>query len=77
MRTGFVVVVCSTVAGFWVAASLALAQQPAPTPPTGQRPNIVFMFMDNLGYGELGVYGGGILRGATTKTTRLPWGDLG
>src|ERR1700693_5915381 len=44
----------------------AQAQQPAPTPPTGQRPNIVFMFMDNLGYGELGVYGGGILRGAPT-----------
>jgi arylsulfatase A-like enzyme len=31
-----------------------------------KKPNIVFMFMDNLGYGELGVYGGGILRGAPT-----------
>src|SRR5262245_1059357 len=30
------------------------------------RPNIVFMLMDNVGYGELGVYGGGILRGART-----------
>ena len=31
-----------------------------------QKPNIVFILTDNLGYGELGVYGGGILRGAPT-----------
>jgi arylsulfatase len=30
------------------------------------KPNIVLILMDNLGYGELGVYGGGILRGAPT-----------
>jgi hypothetical protein len=30
------------------------------------QPNIVFVLMDNLGYGELGCYGGGILRGAPT-----------
>jgi arylsulfatase A-like enzyme len=30
------------------------------------KPNILFVLMDNLGYGELGVYGGGILRGAPT-----------
>ncbi len=28
--------------------------------------NIVLILMDNLGYGELGVYGGGIMRGAPT-----------
>jgi arylsulfatase A-like enzyme len=28
------------------------------------KPNIVLVLMDNLGWGELGVYGGGILRGA-------------
>jgi arylsulfatase A-like enzyme len=33
---------------------------------TGQKPNIVFILMDNLGYGEPGVYGGGITRGAPT-----------
>jgi Sulfatase len=32
----------------------------------GKKPNIVFILTDNLGYGELGVYGGGILRGAPT-----------
>jgi len=32
----------------------------------GQKPNIVFILMDNLGYGEVGCYGGGILRGAAT-----------
>ena len=30
------------------------------------KPNIVLINMDNLGYGELGCYGGGILRGAPT-----------
>src|ERR1700722_4942701 len=30
------------------------------------KPNILFILMDNLGYGELGVYGGGALRGGPT-----------
>ena len=30
------------------------------------KPNIVFIFADNLGYGERGSYGGGITRGAPT-----------
>lgn len=30
------------------------------------KPNIVFFFWDNLGWGEVGCYGGGILRGAPT-----------
>jgi hypothetical protein len=42
-----------------VATVPAAAQQP-------KKPNIVVILADNLGYGELGVYGGGILRGAPT-----------
>ena len=34
---------------------------------TGRPPNIVYFLVDNLGYGELGCYGGGILRGADTR----------
>src|SRR5512139_3839576 len=48
----------SCVAAMLSATSVS-AQQP-------KKPNIVFMLADNLGYGELGVYGGGILRGAAT-----------
>jgi arylsulfatase A-like enzyme len=43
----------------------AQAQDTRPAAP-GKKPNIVFILTDNLGYGELGVYGGGILRGAPT-----------
>lgn len=31
-----------------------------------KKPNIVFFLWDNLGWGELGCYGGGVLRGAAT-----------
>jgi len=30
------------------------------------KPNVVLVLMDNFGYGEVGVYGGGVLRGAPT-----------
>ena len=40
-----------------VASVPIAAQQP-------KKPNIVVILADNLGYGELGIYGGGTLRGA-------------
>lgn len=42
-----------------LAPQFALAQ-------SSEKPNVVFMMTDNLGWGELGVYGGGMLRGAAT-----------
>src|SRR5262245_46853083 len=49
-----------------ILCAVAPARAQEKKPNSEQKPNIVFMLMDNLGYGELGVYGGGILRGAPT-----------
>ncbi len=38
----------------------------ASTARSQDKPNVVLMVTDNLGWGEIGVYGGGILRGAET-----------
>jgi arylsulfatase A-like enzyme len=48
---------CAGIVFLWALASTSSAQG---------RPNIVLVFMDNFGWGELGTYGGGILRGAPT-----------
>jgi len=58
--------ICSTVS---VTAQENRGRFPEPDKTTvaaKTKPNIVLMLTDNLGYGELGVYGGGILRGAPT-----------
>ena len=47
-------------------AAAAILCAVAPAKAAEKEPNIVFMLVDNLGYGELGAYGGGILRGAPT-----------
>src|SRR6059058_5677763 len=38
----------------------------APASAQDKKPNIVFILADNIGYGDIGVYGGGELRGAPT-----------
>jgi arylsulfatase A-like enzyme len=50
-------------AAFAVAATMASTQAGAQQP---QKPNVVFILADNVGYGDLGPYGGGELRGAPT-----------
>jgi Sulfatase len=47
--------------GVVVLALLSVAVQAA-----DKKPNIVFILTDNLGYGEVGAYGGGLTRGAAT-----------
>jgi arylsulfatase len=51
------------IGGLLVLGAVVTAPALAQTP---QTPNILFVLMDNLGYGEPGVYGGGITRGAPT-----------
>jgi arylsulfatase A-like enzyme len=55
-----------TFVAFSVLGAIADLGVPRPTQAQAAKPNIVFILMDNLGYGELGVYGGGITRGAPT-----------
>jgi arylsulfatase len=49
-----------------IAAVVCLFSLVRPASAQEARPNIVLVFMDNFGWGELGVYGGGVLRGAPT-----------
>ena len=52
-----------------MSSASALAQQ-------ANKPNVVFILADNVGYGDLGSYGGGELRGAPTpRLDRLPARD--
>lgn len=53
--------------GFALAVVMSVQVHPTvQSAPGSNKSNIVFILMDNLGYGEVGCYGGGILRGAAT-----------
>jgi arylsulfatase A-like enzyme len=47
-------------------AQVAQAQQPATTPSSGRKPNIIFIVSDDFGYGDAGAYLGGEARGMPT-----------
>jgi arylsulfatase len=47
-------------------AVFALMPLTATAAGSGDKPNIVLVLMDNFGWGEVGVYGGGVMRGAPT-----------
>jgi arylsulfatase A-like enzyme len=49
---------CALIGATMFAALPALAQE--------KKPNVVFILADNVGYGDMGPYGGGALRGAPT-----------
>ena len=42
------------------------ATEASATEATVHNPNIVVVLMDNFGWGEVGAYGGGVMRGAPT-----------
>ncbi|MDG1707165.1 MAG: sulfatase-like hydrolase/transferase, partial [Emcibacteraceae bacterium] len=50
----------------FVIAVLLMATRVFAAPDNSKKPNIVLVLMDNFGYGEVGVYGGGVMRGAPT-----------
>src|SRR6476469_5857948 len=51
-------------AALWLCIDLMLAS--TPTAAQQPKPNILFVLADNVGYGDIGAYGGGELRGAPT-----------
>jgi arylsulfatase A-like enzyme len=57
-HNAFQLLVCTLITALEVSVAPVLAQ--------GAKPNVVFILADNVGYGDLGPYGGGQLRGYPT-----------
>ena len=53
-----------------LAGTAALVCAVSPAQAADNKPNVVFILADNVGYGDLGPYGGGELRGYPTPTLR-------
>ena len=51
-----------------MALAAAVSAMPYDAVAQTKKPNVVFILTDNLGYGEVGVYGGGVTRGAPTPS---------
>jgi len=64
LRYGVSLAAVSALGRAELSPTLERLEQTAPA--QASKPNIVFILMDNLGYGEPGCYGGGITRGAAT-----------
>jgi hypothetical protein len=52
-------------------ATPAQAQQPAPAPPTGRRPNIVVIMGDDVGMWNISAYHRGMMGGSTPNIDRI------
>ena len=59
--TTFVPILITIIISLWIIIL------PYPREAQSTKPNIVLILTDNMGWGDLGVYGGGVLRGAVRR----------
>ncbi len=69
-RVGIAIAAAFTVLGL---ALTPLMAQNASSTTSDKKPNVVFILADHVGYGDLGCYGGGKLRGTPTPRASTRW----